>query len=284
MNLESFTKTLPNLLSAEYAKRKDQLSAEVFTIKVIGLARRSRNRPNCSFLIPSRFRPKVLEDCMDNLLKVKMAKDEVLVAIHKPDQEYCELMKKYADKVVFLKINYDCPLAHIWNRLVLSAKYPNLFVLNDKARPDRKAINKALLLHEKGFGLCGLYRYGFFFFNKFLIYKIGWFEERFVDGGYEDNDFTRRICEANIAYYENEEIDYIQLPTLYRQNKSKGFFGKKWTGPFNSKRYLAEQNLYPEARKAFKKYKQVYLHREYSYLMRYHLDWFNYTREQYAKD
>ncbi|WP_238528184.1 glycosyltransferase family 2 protein [Acetonema longum] len=130
----------------------------------------------------------------------------------------------------------------------MSSWYEKIIICNDKARPTPAAVQKILTMLQDGWGLVGLYRFGFFGFKKDLIRKIGFFDERFIGGGYEDNDFTRRLKEANISYYESEEIDYIYLPTSWqyaKTNFTKNHFFKKWREEGNvTTRQMAEED-YP---------------------------------------
>lgn len=115
------------------------------------------------------------------------------------------------------------------NNAIVSAENDNVILINYKARPELKHIYKILDLLEKGYGFVGLYRFGFFGINKNLIKKIGFFDERYIGGEYEDCDFMRRFVEHNIAYYITEEIEYIYRPSLWSNRISKTFFEKKWT-------------------------------------------------------
>ncbi|EGO65884.1 hypothetical protein ALO_00645 [Acetonema longum DSM 6540] len=134
------------------------------------------------------------------------------------------------------------------NEAIVSSWYEKIIICNDKARPTPAAVQKILTMLQDGWGLVGLYRFGFFGFKKDLIRKIGFFDERFIGGGYEDNDFTRRLKEANISYYESEEIDYIYLPTSWqyaKTNFTKNHFFKKWREEGNvTTRQMAEED-YP---------------------------------------
>jgi hypothetical protein len=132
------------------------------------------------------------------------------------------------------------------NDCILTSSYETIAICNDKARPkDHQVIKMINLLHE-GWGLVCLYRFGFFGFKKDLIRKIGFFDERYLGGGYDDADFLRRLKEADIAYYESEEIDYIQLPTSWNYDKDNialAHFLKKWRHEGNIIiRQMAEEN------------------------------------------
>lgn len=104
-----------------------------------------------------------------------------------------------------------------------------------RVRPTPQNIQLLLDRIDAGYGLATLYRLGCFGFNKELIRKIGFFDERYLGGGYEDNDFYIRLQEANISYYEDESIEYHpgestwvhpeKTPSKY---KSTIFYKEKW--------------------------------------------------------
>lgn len=153
------------------------------------------------------------------------------------------------DSVIF---NGEKAKSFSWliNQCVLFCEDDIVIICNDKARPKKREIQKLFCLLEKGFGLVGLYRYGFFGFNKNLIKKIGWFDERFVGGGFEDVDFNLRMREADIAVYLSEEIQYLQRPSSWSYNKRKDeclrTFLKKW---YFESSYTSFKRIIPKAKR-----------------------------------
>ncbi|MCO5388073.1 MAG: hypothetical protein NHB14_22375 [Desulfosporosinus sp.] len=79
-----------------------------------------------------------------------------------------------------------------------------------------------------------------------MIRKIGFFDERYIGGGYEDVDFVRKLKEANVGYFESEEIDYIYLPTSWNYEKTnfaRNQYFRKWKEEGNFiTRQLAEED------------------------------------------
>jgi nucleoside-diphosphate-sugar epimerase len=102
-----------------------------------------------------------------------------------------------------------------------------------RVRPTPKDIETLLKRIDDGYGLATMYRLACFGFRKDLIRRIGFFDERFLIGGWEDNDFFIRLQEADIAYYEDESIPYIAGESLWRHPDgkplvSKTHFYSKW--------------------------------------------------------
>jgi len=131
----------------------------------------------------------------------------------------------------------------LMNECIAKSENEIVIISNDKARAKPQHVNKIIDLLNQGFGFVGLYRFGFFGFKKDLIRKIGFFNERFIGGGYEDNDFVTRVKEADIAHYLSEEIPYVQLRTLWHYEMALPHFLNKWDyrPPVTIRRKLPEE-------------------------------------------
>lgn len=101
------------------------------------------------------------------------------------------------------------------NECITKSTHETIIISTDKARATSEDVDRLLKLLDEGYGTVGLYWYGFFGFKKDLIRKIGFFDERFLKGGYEDGDFNNRLQEANIACYSNREIEYVKMKTSW---------------------------------------------------------------------
>ena len=171
---------------------------------------------------------------------------EIVIISNRPhlSQEAQLCLKDFKHRV-FDGTNYPS-FSKIINDCITSSEYETIIICNDKARPTPEAVEKIPVMLQEGWGMVALYRFGFFGFKKDLIRKIGFFDERFIGGGYEDVDFVRRLKEANIGYYESEEISYIYLPTSWNYEKTnfaRNQYFRKWKEEGNViTRQLAEEN------------------------------------------
>lgn len=156
---------------------------------------------------------------------------EVIIISNRPHlSREAQLCLEGLNSRIFNGTNYPS-FSKLINDCITSSNYEKIIICNDKARPTPKAVEKTLDMLDDGWGLVALYRFGFFGFKKDLIRKIGFFDERYIGGGYEDGDFVRRLKEANIGYYEREEIDYIYLPTSWNYEKdisASNHYLRKW--------------------------------------------------------
>lgn len=131
------------------------------------------------------------------------------------------------------------------NDCILSSDKEIVILCSYKVRPGPADVDFLLGLLEKGYGLACLYRFAFFGLHKNLIRKVGFMDERFVGGGYEDCDMLRRLMMHDIAYYEAECVPYIKKKSTWNYAKSERFFRAKWT--HDEENGIVFQNIPDEA-------------------------------------
>lgn len=130
------------------------------------------------------------------------------------------------------------------NDCVIESSTETIIICNDKARPKKEHILKVINLLEKGYGFVGLYAWGFFGLKKELFRTIGFMDERFLGGNYEDSDYIRRMLEGNIAAYISYEIDYIESSSGWDISKTKAHFDNKWENGNNYIKRLLPEEVY----------------------------------------
>jgi hypothetical protein len=116
----------------------------------------------------------------------------------------------------------------VWNQCILACPSETVLICNEKARPTPAHVKRTLNLLADGFGIVGLYRLGFFGFRKELIRRVGFFDERYIGGWYEDNDFLLRLDEADVASFFSDEVPYLQLPSSWTHDGARAHFEAKW--------------------------------------------------------
>jgi GT2 family glycosyltransferase len=150
------------------------------------------------------------------------------------------------------------------NDCVHQADTETVIIMSNKVLPTVEHVKKTLNLLQDGFAFVALYRFGFFAFNKELFRKIGPLDERFVGGGYEDNDFYLRLYESNLSMYITEEVPYIRSASSWNYERSKGHFFNKWGDTSNLiKRRLEDEtysyNFGPTTNQNFLEWKNSYI-------------------------
>jgi len=91
--------------------------------------------------------------------------------------------------------------------------------MNDRITPKPEDVLHMVELLESGFAAVSKYSAAFFGSTKELYRQIGWWDERFYGGGYEDDDFVIRLRLADLAYYESQEAEYLEARILNQPDK-----------------------------------------------------------------
>lgn len=94
------------------------------------------------------------------------------------------------------------------NHSIVTSPTEWVILINDRTYPTVDEVEKMINLLENGFGCVFLYAVGFMGFSKELIRTIGWWDERFTLGGWEDRDWVFRLKLNDIALYESIESNY----------------------------------------------------------------------------
>lgn len=115
------------------------------------------------------------------------------------------------------------------NDAVRSSLTETVIIMSDKVLPTQEHIQKVLELLDRGYGFVSLSRFAFFGFRKELLRQIGFFDERYLGGGWEDYDFSIRLVEHNIASYITEELAYQDGPSIWDRQRAHKHWVCKWT-------------------------------------------------------
>lgn len=114
-----------------------------------------------------------------------------------------------------------------------------VFLINDRTTCTKEHNLKIINLLEQGFASVFLYNVGYMAFSKELVRNIGWWDERFLLGGWEDRDWVYRLKHANLALYESQEAyyDYSWKSPLQEVGSncrlSQPHWDKKWDQKYN---------------------------------------------------
>jgi hypothetical protein len=103
--------------------------------------------------------------------------------------------------------SYDS-YSELINDCIVTSPTEYIIFINDRTTPSVEEVLHILELLESGYAAATKYSVGFMGFSKELIRKIGWWDERYYGGGYEDDDFVLRLRLHNLAYYESLEGTY----------------------------------------------------------------------------
>jgi hypothetical protein len=94
------------------------------------------------------------------------------------------------------------------NHSIVTSPTEWIILINDRTYPTVDEVNKMINLLESGFSCVFLYNVGFMGFSKELVRRIGWWDEEFELGGWEDRDWVFRLKLHNLSLYESCESNY----------------------------------------------------------------------------
>lgn len=94
------------------------------------------------------------------------------------------------------------------NHSIATSPTEFMLLLNDRTVPTVAEAEKIINHLENGFACSFIYNVGFMGFAKELVRTIGWWDERFLNGGWEDRDWVYRMKLADLALYESLEGTY----------------------------------------------------------------------------
>jgi hypothetical protein len=83
-----------------------------------------------------------------------------------------------------------------------------MIFVNDRTACTSEHTLKIIDLLQSGFSCVFLYSVGYMGFSKELIRQIGWWDERYLLGGWEDRDWVYRLAHSNLSLYESCEAEY----------------------------------------------------------------------------
>jgi hypothetical protein len=179
-----------------------------------------------------------------------MAQFKVLVCIPVKERELAEEVIKNLTIPTNIFIRNDSSFSKMINNLIYAAALAEnqvIIICSHRVRPVDKDITRLIEKIKEGYGLVAFRRLAFFGFHLDLIRRIGFFDERFIPAGYEDDDFFFRLQEHNIALYEDNTVEYIPGPSLWQQELIEypetqfkqpityKFFNQKWERNVNTR-------------------------------------------------
>ena len=121
------------------------------------------------------------------------------------------------------------------NDSIVSSSNERIILMNARVIPEIPHVLHILHLLENGFASAGKHNVAYMGVTKELFRKVGWWDERYVGGGYEDDEFYLRMCLADLAVYDSHEgiydfnwKHYHGVPGGDKCALSEPHFFKKW--------------------------------------------------------
>lgn len=206
---------------------------------------------------------KLANNCIDHLLK-NSDLNIIVIDDNGFDEDYIK-----DDRVSFIhnKTTERQPLVKIWNQCIKDCPTDNVIIASWRQRPTEDHFK---LIYEKlndGFGIVSFDGLHFFGFSKYLTTVIGFFDEGFKKGQFEDTDWWNRLKTNDIAIYvgdvpEERVVDdrYINSMWIEESDVNKMYYVSKWTEDSVNSRLIqhkeevnfSDRNLYKNTYKNVK--------------------------------
>ncbi len=140
------------------------------------------------------------------------------------------------------------------NDAIVTSPTEFVILVNDRCLPTVEQAEKIINQLENGFACAMQWNVGFMGLSKELIRKIGWWDQRYTNGGWEDRDWVFRLIGNNLAFYESQESDYdfswkSPLQVLDGCTASEPHFLSKWKIEDTQVVQIIEDESYPQYEK-----------------------------------
>ncbi len=142
---------------------------------------------------------------------------------NQPDGEYLK-----HDRVVVTYNTKKQGLTALFNQCIKLSSTEYVILGCDKIRvqPQDFAIIEQKL--REGFACVATYMLGFFGFSKHLTTKIGFFDEGFTAGGFEDTDWMNKLFVEDLALYFSKETGYKQVGSGWTSGSNAAHYHSIW--------------------------------------------------------
>ena len=94
------------------------------------------------------------------------------------------------------------------NDAVITSKNEFIVMLNARVIPKPNDVLQMLALLDRGYAMAGKHNVAYMAVSKELFRRTGWWDERYIGGGFEDDEFYLRMHLANLAVYDSHEGVY----------------------------------------------------------------------------
>lgn len=142
------------------------------------------------------------------------------------------------NRIKFIHNNFTekQPLVKIWNQCIKECPTEYVIIASWRQRPGRYHFQTIEEKLNEGYGMVAFDELHFFSFSKHLTTLIGFFDEGFTRGQYEDTDWWNRLKTNNIGIYvgyvPEERVlngQHIGSTWLNENYINKAYCESKWT-------------------------------------------------------
>lgn len=179
-------------------------------------------------------------DCIQNLLDTS---DLPIICIDDfgNDNEYIK-----NNRLSFIHNTYSerQPLVKIWNQCIKECPTNNVIIASWRQRPSVDTFKTIYDKTNEGYGLITFDGLHFFCINKYLTTIIGFFDEGFTKGQFEDTDWFNRLRVNNIGIYMGDIAENRIIGSMWLDGaaENKKYYISKWTEDTGNNRLIQHKN------------------------------------------
>jgi hypothetical protein len=157
---------------------------------------------------------------------------QIFCPSHKPEKQ--KKVIEHFKNIGFLCEAHDGSNYPSWAKLqndcIEKCKADVFIYVSHKNLLSRADLIKMISMINSGFGIVGLYDITTYAASMDFFRKVGLYDERYLQGGWEEIDLFWRCCQKNIGIYLNRESYFSNEPSTW-VNKGFEHYKKKWIVP-----------------------------------------------------
>jgi hypothetical protein len=154
---------------------------------------------------------------------------EIFCPSHMPEKQ--QRVIDHFDKIGFECKKFDGTGYNSWSKLqndcIKECKADVYIYVSHKNILFKNDLIKMISMIKSGFGIVGLFDITAYAAPMNLFRKVGFFDERYFQGGFDEYDMFYRCCQNNIAIYLNRESYYSGEKSTW-VNQGILHYKKKW--------------------------------------------------------
>lgn len=137
------------------------------------------------------------------------------------------------------------------NESIVTSPTEKILLVSDRCIPTAEEGKWALETLDRGFAMVGMWGIAYMAVTKELFRTVGWFDERFLGGGFEDDDYFLRMKLSDVAVYESIHSNYDFSWRPPRKDghaacaASEPHFNRKWHQMTDYIARVMEEEKYP---------------------------------------
>jgi hypothetical protein len=153
-------------------------------------------------------------ECINHL--ARQSKFDIIVIYDNGDHSEVKIDDP---KIKFIKNKTAKGLSSLWNMCIRECPTEYVIIASWRPRPLKYHFELMDTKLSEGYAVVALCTMHFFAFSKHLTTIIGWFDEGFKKGQYEDSDYWNRMYVNDLGFYVSDELYEQPQVSMWRDGK-----------------------------------------------------------------